>query len=204
MIGPQNQIERLQLAGTIAPSFRAGYWTASRRRVIRVRGEEVVGIGTLADLWQGLLRAKRLELELENGPPKEAPCDQCLRITRWYHEFRSAVLCDRCWTERRDQRDRCIDLGRDWDQAQSVQDLELLASIEEQWLALVGSPMFPRAPSIPVCCGKTPARPARVAGKQSWRCRSCASRAAVAALREKGHAFFGRRDALKTPPGGPL
>lgn len=72
-LGPAafNKAERLVIAGAVAPVLRDGAEKA-RRRIVKTHSGRVV---TLADVQAGLLKAKKIELEVVEGKrPKEIIC----------------------------------------------------------------------------------------------------------------------------------
>ena len=71
-------VERLELAAMLAPEFRRVSAVAKRRRVHLVRDGEVVGVATLGEVQDGLLRAHAIEVETDEGVrPREVPCQRC-------------------------------------------------------------------------------------------------------------------------------
>lgn len=91
-----NKVDRLVVAGAIAPFMRAAYDIAKRRRVhLENSNRQVVGHSTWAEVWQALLRRHQVEIEVQSGyRPKDAICRRCGRLNQCQRH--ASVICEAC------------------------------------------------------------------------------------------------------------
>ena len=111
--GDLNKAERLALAGAVAPVLRDGAAKAKARRV-KIVGKDgkVVRVGTLAEVQEGLLAAKKIELEVEDGVrPKEILC-ACGAVRKVPKKGVLPKQCRKCQKSEADRKYRAANLEK--------------------------------------------------------------------------------------------
>lgn len=95
-----NKVERLAIAGIIAPILRNQDENTSNRRVTKIdKNGNVVGYTTLSEVQRALLLTKQLEIEVvENSKSKEILCVGCGRVVK--NKKTNQKYCDKCVTRK--------------------------------------------------------------------------------------------------------
>lgn len=93
-----NKVERLAVAGAVAPSLREGAESSSRRRVARVDAEgNVVGYTTLAEVQKAILARHQIELSVQpDSRPTHAVCARDGRLFRVPKKGNTPKYCEKC------------------------------------------------------------------------------------------------------------
>lgn len=105
----ESKVERLAIAAQIAPVLRGTSTELKKRKVITVDkdGNKVREV-TVADVQKGLLEAKKIEIEVQEGIwPKEIICAHCGLPAPANKTGRLNSICENCrWV-------KCIHCGRE-------------------------------------------------------------------------------------------
>jgi hypothetical protein len=162
---PKNLIERLSVAGAVAPVLRSQDEKTRTRRVTRVDADgNVVGYTTLEAVQKALLQRDRIEFDVAGGErPTRLICPECGGIMLAKKKGKERTRCDAC------THPRCHACGT---RARSIKPAGTRETYQCNACVLKKRREAATEPTFAVCadCGLEKTR------SSSQRCRDCASR----------------------------